>query len=237
LAGSDKYAAPARMRGALSGLNQLMISCGILVAYLINLGFDGTGQWRYSFGLALAPAIPLAGVGVAFLQQMIGIDTVIYYAPSILKVLGFADSAALIANAGLGALTVVITVIMILVVDKVGRRSRQPWSDRPRWVDRFPPPWAANSLRPGWRSKTPEKIRWLRAIMCSSGWPMMLDRYHLSSRALRLQMWGCRNIGAPSSSARAHKTSTPGWERSMMPFAEGGERGDLDAFESAVSTA
>jgi MFS family permease len=55
--------APARVRGALSGLNQLVISSGILVAYLINLGFDGTGQWRYSFGLALVPAIALV-VGV-----------------------------------------------------------------------------------------------------------------------------------------------------------------------------
>src|SRR5205085_10581680 len=64
----------------------------------------------------------LIGVGVAFLQQVIGINTIIYYAPTILKTLGFADSAALIANAGLGALTVVVTVIMLLIVDRVGRR-------------------------------------------------------------------------------------------------------------------
>lgn len=57
--------ASARVRGALSGLNQLMISSGILVAYLINLCFDGTGQWRYSFGLALVPAVALV-VGVYF---------------------------------------------------------------------------------------------------------------------------------------------------------------------------
>jgi sugar porter (SP) family MFS transporter len=181
--------APARVRGALSGLNQLMISSGILVAYLINLGLSGAGQWRYAFGLALVPAVALVigvyfqpesprwlmkrgrvgdaravlaritddvdgevgriqavlagparpsvgallgdrrvrrvllvGVGVAFLQQIIGINTIIYYAPTILTALGFGKSAALLANAGLGALTVVVTVIMLSVVDRIGRR-------------------------------------------------------------------------------------------------------------------
>lgn len=181
--------APARARGALSGLNQLMISSGILIAYLINLGLSGAGEWRYAFGLALVPAIALVigvyfqpesprwlmrrgdvdaaravlaritddvdgevgriqavldgpvrpsvrsllgdrrlrrvllvGVGVAFLQQVIGINTIIYYAPTILTALGFGTSAALLANAGLGALTVVVTVIMLVVVDRIGRR-------------------------------------------------------------------------------------------------------------------
>lgn len=184
--------APARTRGALSGLNQLMISSGILVAYLINLALNGHGQWRIAFAFALVPAIALVvgvyfqpesprwlmkkghedearailarrgdeadvesqlaeirtvlgnvvtrqgvgallsnrrlrrvllvGVGVAFLQQVIGINTIIYYAPTILKELGFADSAALLANAGLGALTVLVTVIMLLLVDRIGRR-------------------------------------------------------------------------------------------------------------------
>jgi MFS family permease len=36
--------------------------------------------------------------------------------------LGFGKSAALLANAGMGALTVVVTVIMLMVVDRIGRR-------------------------------------------------------------------------------------------------------------------
>lgn len=65
----------------------------------------------------------LIGVGLAFLQQIIGINTIIYYAPTILTKLGYKNSAAILANAGLGGLTVVVTIVMLLfVVDRIGRR-------------------------------------------------------------------------------------------------------------------
>jgi sugar porter (SP) family MFS transporter len=66
----------------------------------------------------------LIGCGLALLQQIVGVNTVIYYAPTILKSIGYSSSAAILANAGLGGLTVVVTVIMLLVVvDRVGRRT------------------------------------------------------------------------------------------------------------------
>lgn len=183
---------PAASRGGLSGLNQLMISSGILVAYLVDLALGPSHAWRWMFGLALVPAaallaglwfqpesprwlvrqgrldeardalgrhrdpqevqadiadirqvagtgqrgalammwrspalrrILLIGVGLAFLQQICGINTIIYYAPTILTKLGYKSVAAIAANAGLGALTVVVTIIMLVyVVDRVGRR-------------------------------------------------------------------------------------------------------------------
>jgi MFS family permease len=51
--------APPASRGALSGLNQLMISTGILVAYLVDLGLGSSHAWRWMFGLALVPAVAL----------------------------------------------------------------------------------------------------------------------------------------------------------------------------------
>jgi sugar porter (SP) family MFS transporter len=184
--------APARIRGSLSGLNQLMISIGILVAYLVSLALSAEHGWRWMFGLGAVPALLLLiggyfqpesprwlvrkgreaearavlagsrspdeleaelreiarvnedqrhnaglrellgnrrlrrilfiGIGLAVLQQIIGINTIVYYAPTILNSIGFAASAAILTNAGLGALTVVVTVVLLLVVDRVGRR-------------------------------------------------------------------------------------------------------------------
>jgi sugar porter (SP) family MFS transporter len=66
----------------------------------------------------------LLGVGLGVFQQIVGINTIIYYAPTILKSIGFGTSAAIIANAGLGAWTVFVTIMMLLfVVDKIGRRK------------------------------------------------------------------------------------------------------------------
>jgi sugar porter (SP) family MFS transporter len=184
---------PASSRGGLSGLNQLMISMGILVAYLIDLALGPSHAWRWMFGLALVPAaallaglwfqpesprwlvrqgrldearaalahnqepgeieaeiaeirkvaagsgqrgelaaiwrtpglrrILLIGAGLAFLQQVSGVNTIIYYAPTILTKLGYKSVAAIAANAGLGGLTVVVTIVMLVyVVDRVGRR-------------------------------------------------------------------------------------------------------------------
>jgi MFS family permease len=85
---------PPASRGGLSGLNQLMISTGILVAYLVDLALGPAHAWRWMFELATLLRTPalrrvlLTGVGLAFLQQIIGINTIIYYAPTILTKLG-----------------------------------------------------------------------------------------------------------------------------------------------------
>ncbi|MBA4610768.1 sugar porter family MFS transporter [Stappia taiwanensis] len=57
------------------------------------------------------------------LQNLSGIDGILYYAPKIFIELGFpAGVAALGATFGLGLVNVVATVIAILVVDRLGRR-------------------------------------------------------------------------------------------------------------------
>ncbi|WP_225842684.1 sugar porter family MFS transporter [Streptomyces albus] len=56
--------APPRYRGRLVGLNQLMITLGIVLAYVANYSLENvTHSWRWMFGLAAVPAV-LFGVGM-----------------------------------------------------------------------------------------------------------------------------------------------------------------------------
>lgn len=54
--------APAKIRGRLSGINQVMIASGILISYIIDFllkGLPETMAWRMMLGLAAVPAIIL----------------------------------------------------------------------------------------------------------------------------------------------------------------------------------
>jgi MFS family permease len=57
------------------------------------------------------------------LQQFTGINTIIYYAPTILQLSGFHSSAiAILATIGIGMINFLSTVVAIWLVDRVGRR-------------------------------------------------------------------------------------------------------------------
>ena len=186
--------APADRRGGLVSLNQLLITIGILLSYIVGVIFAPVEGWRWMFAVALIPAVVLfvgmftlpesprwlfnkgrvdraravlgrsrspeeveqelqemddikkqesqqsqagfgellapyvrpaliIGVGLAIFQQITGINTVIYYAPTILENAGFSVQNALIANAiGVGLVNVGFTILAVRVVDRVGRR-------------------------------------------------------------------------------------------------------------------
>ena len=179
---------PPRFRGGFVSFNQLAITSGILVSYLIDYGLSSSQNWRLMFGLAAIPAVllftgmlfqqesphwlitqgredearavlarvrdsgdidaeiaevreisqrksnvrellapkirPLLMVGVllAVFQQITGINTIIYYAPSLLQGAGFGNSAALLANVVNGAINVIMTIVAVWLLDRVGRR-------------------------------------------------------------------------------------------------------------------
>jgi sugar porter (SP) family MFS transporter len=179
---------PPRFRGGFVSFNQLAITSGILVSYLVDYGLAASQNWRLMFGLAVIPAILLfvgilfqqesphwlitqgreeearaalrrvrdssdieaeiaevrdvsrrrssvrellapkvrplllLGVLLAVFQQITGINTIIYYAPSLLQGAGFGDSAALLANVVNGAINVIMTIVAIWLLDRVGRR-------------------------------------------------------------------------------------------------------------------
>ncbi|MDP8952860.1 MAG: MFS transporter, partial [Actinomycetota bacterium] len=60
--------APARIRGAITSLNQLMITIGILVAYVVNALLASAGAWRWMLGLALLPSLVLL-IGMYFMPE------------------------------------------------------------------------------------------------------------------------------------------------------------------------
>jgi major inositol transporter-like SP family MFS transporter len=65
----------------------------------------------------------LIGCGLAVVQQATGINTVNYYAPTILEESGLGVSASLIATIAVGVTSVVTTVIGIILLGFVGRRT------------------------------------------------------------------------------------------------------------------
>lgn len=69
----------------------------------------------------LRRALLLAAM-LAVFQQLVGINTIVYYAPTILSAAGFGKSAAILNSVGLALLSIFTTVIAASIVDRVGRR-------------------------------------------------------------------------------------------------------------------
>jgi sugar porter (SP) family MFS transporter len=78
-------------------------------------------SYRDLFRPSVRPAL-IVGVGIAFINQMVGVNAVIYYAPSILEDAGFSASAAILATTGVGTLNMLVTLCALLLIDRVGRR-------------------------------------------------------------------------------------------------------------------
>jgi sugar porter (SP) family MFS transporter len=185
---------PPRVRGGLVSFNQLAVTVGILVSYLVDFAFQGVpGNWRWMLGLAAVPGAVLAigmltvphtprwlvshdrgdqartvleklrsndddadvdgelkeiqevdkqesstklkdllsrsvrpmlwiGLALAIFQQLVGVNTVIYYAPTILKGTGLTNSSSITQTVFVGITNVVFTVVAVLLLDRVGRR-------------------------------------------------------------------------------------------------------------------
>jgi sugar porter (SP) family MFS transporter len=181
---------PPRIRGGVVSFNQLMITLGILLAYISDWGFSSfANNWRWMFAIAVVPGLALAigmyfmpfsprwlvesgredearevleryrfeeddvdaeideikdvsegevpirdlvkkgtrtlllvGIGLAVFQQIVGINTVIYYTPTILEFTGIKNAGALQETVFVGVTNVFFTIVAILLLDRLGRR-------------------------------------------------------------------------------------------------------------------
>jgi SP family galactose:H+ symporter-like MFS transporter len=182
--------APVDIRGKLVSINQVALTSGIVISYVVDYAFAGSQAWRWMFALAVIPAaafgiglifIPnsprwlvdrghadqaravlkrirrpeqvdgelseiqhsvaqqqghwsellspllrpamIVGIGLAIAQQITGINTVIYYAPTIFRFAGLSSaSVAILASVGVGVVNVVSTLVAMQLIDRIGRR-------------------------------------------------------------------------------------------------------------------
>ena len=64
----------------------------------------------------------VVGLGLAIFQQVVGVNTVIYFSPTILSFTGLNAGSAVTQALFVGLTNVVFTVVAILLLDRVGRR-------------------------------------------------------------------------------------------------------------------
>ncbi|SDJ10394.1 MFS transporter, sugar porter (SP) family [Frankineae bacterium MT45] len=84
------------------------------------------GSVRELLDHRLRPALIL-GVSLAIIQQITGINTVIYFAPTVLQEAGLGSSASLLALVVVGAVNVIMTLVAIRYLDRLGRRPLLIW--------------------------------------------------------------------------------------------------------------
>lgn len=184
--------APQRLRGSLISMYQLMITIGIVAAFLTDTAFSYTGEWRWMLGVITIPALILfigvmmlprsprwlalknrhveakevlellrgcsttaskeldsireslkvkqsgwslfvsnkncrravyLGVVLQVMQQFTGMNVIMYYAPRIFKIAGFATTEQQMwGTVIVGLVNVFATFIAIGLVDKWGRK-------------------------------------------------------------------------------------------------------------------
>lgn len=184
--------APEHIRGSMISLYQLMITIGILAAFLSDVGFSASGNWRWMLGIITFPALILfigvltlpesprwlsmkgkndlamkvltllrsssedarkeldairenvqhkqrgwqlfrsnshfrrstyLGVLLQFMQQFTGMTVIMYYAPKIFAIAGFATTKEQMWGTVIaGLVNVLATFIAIGLVDRWGRK-------------------------------------------------------------------------------------------------------------------
>ena len=103
------------------GKNALEVSASI--AGEIEKDSQNTSSWSDLFCKEWKYPLIIA-IGIMFIQQFVGINTVMYYSPTIFRMAGFDGSVAAIgASIGVGVINVIATLLSVYFVDRIGRRK------------------------------------------------------------------------------------------------------------------
>jgi SP family xylose:H+ symportor-like MFS transporter len=82
----------------------------------------GSAHEKVEKVLAYGWKVLIIGVLLSVFQQVVGINVVLYYAPTIFKGLGFGNDAAMYQTVIMGFINIVFTLVAIFTVDKFGRK-------------------------------------------------------------------------------------------------------------------
>ncbi len=87
-----------------------------------SLKIEAGLTWRDFGGPRIRPAM-VTGIGLYFFQQFVGINAILYFAPTIFDRAGFDTSTAgLLAAVVIGIVNVIGTIVAIQLIDRVGRK-------------------------------------------------------------------------------------------------------------------
>jgi SP family galactose:H+ symporter-like MFS transporter len=93
-----------------------------------DLGAQGNqGGWADLIAPSLRSAL-LIGLALAAFDQLTGINTIIYYTPTIFQMAGMGSAAhSILASVSVGVVNVLMTLVAVRLVDRVGRRPLLLW--------------------------------------------------------------------------------------------------------------
>jgi sugar porter (SP) family MFS transporter len=80
-------------------------------------------NWRLLFSRTTRPVL-IIGIVLGIFQQFLGINTIMYYGPTIFQATGLQTTQAqLLATFGMGIVNTVMSAVCVLLIDRVGRRK------------------------------------------------------------------------------------------------------------------
>jgi SP family xylose:H+ symportor-like MFS transporter len=86
-----------------------------------SLNKEDKNQWENLANPIFKKAL-FVGIGLSILQQLTGINAILYYAPEIFKSLGSSTDVSLLETSILGVVNLIFTLLAIRLVDKMGRK-------------------------------------------------------------------------------------------------------------------
>jgi SP family xylose:H+ symportor-like MFS transporter len=86
-----------------------------------SLHQEDKNQWKHLSNPIFKKAL-FVGIGLSVLQQLTGINAILYYAPEIFKSLGSSTDVSLLETSILGVVNLIFTLFAIKLVDKMGRK-------------------------------------------------------------------------------------------------------------------